>query len=394
MLALLATQWRACAAGVTAPAHSLLSLIATRTAAQRSSARCVRAARNLASLHSVHVNAVWAHTRHTCCVTCIHQTRIRARTRMHAHAGGRGHLGVAPREDHQHYWSAAQNMSGAAAGLAVLISQDQTSIELIGQRIAGLGRQRVPRPSFRPMLWMLLVLCFLLPHDSNAQESGCAATPGTYESATSTIVCGSLTSSPPTCEVVFSSLPASTGLSSFFITIEIANSDFGSSNEYVSAVLVGGQTLGTDFLKDDGTDNQCNKMSRILDLTAVPIGAVSSAGDLTVRIEASLGVNANECDGSYLYGRVKLTTCTGGISQAREMSRECACAHTQKWERARTCVRERAKDERDKGARLRERSFAREWARKRERVCAQEKVCTLKHREKSRESKREREESK
>eukprot|EP00802_Teleaulax_amphioxeia_P019381 Tamp_19612.p1 GENE.Tamp_19612~~Tamp_19612.p1 ORF type:complete len:283 (-),score=28.35 Tamp_19612:58-906(-) len=181
---------------------------------------------------------------------------------------------------HQHYWSAAQDMPGAA-GLATQLSCFRTSIELIDRWIARLGLQRVSRPSFGPMLRMVLVLCVLLPPGSNAQQSGCAATPGTYESATSTIVCASFTSSPPTCEVVFSSLPAFTGLSSFFITIEIANSDFGSSNEYVSAVLVGGQTLGTDFLKDDGADNQCDKMSRILDLTAVPIGAVSSAGDLT-----------------------------------------------------------------------------------------------------------------
>jgi len=250
---------------------------------------------------------------------------------------------------HQHYWSAAQDMPGAA-GLATQLSCFRTSIELIDRWIARLGLQRVSRPSFGPMLQMVLVLCVLLPPGSNAQQSGCAATPGTYESATSTIVCASFTSSPPTCEVVFSSLPAFTGLSSFFITIEIANSDFGSSNEYVSAVLVGGQTLGTDFLKDDGADNQCDKMSRILDLTAVPIGAVSSGGDLTVRIEASLGVNANECDGSYLYGRVKLTTCTGGISQAGES----ACAHTQKRERTGTCVRKRAKDQSDMGAHLRE----------------------------------------
>ena len=256
---------------------------------------------------------------------------------------------------HQHYWSAAQDMPGAA-GLATQLSCFRTSIELIDRWIARLGLQRVSRPSFGPMLRMVLVLCVLLPPGSNAQQSGCAATPGTYESATSTIVCASFTSSPPTCEVVFSSLPAFTGLSSFFITIEIANSDFGSSNEYVSAVLVGGQTLGTDFLKDDGADNQCDKMSRILDLTAVPIGAVSSAGDLTVRIEASLGVNANECDGSYLYGRVKLTTCTGEISQAGVS----ACARTQKRERTGTCVRKRAKDQSDKGAHLRERWFVRE----------------------------------
>jgi hypothetical protein len=125
------------------------------------------------------------------------------------------------------------------------------------------------------------------------------------------MVCASLLSSPPTCEVVFSSLPSSTGISSFFITVEIANSDFSSEGEYISAVILGNQTLGRDYLKFDGADNQCNKMSKILDLAAVPMGTVSSAGELFVRIEASLGVNSNECDGSYLYASVKLATCTG-----------------------------------------------------------------------------------
>jgi hypothetical protein len=158
------------------------------------------------------------------------------------------------------------------------------------------------------------------------------------------MVCASLLSSPPTCEVVLSSLPKSTGLSSFFITVEIANSDFSSEGEYISAVILGGQTLGNliSDLKYDGADTQCNKMSKILDLTEVPIDTVSSAGELIVRIdagelivriEASLGVNANECDGSYLYARVKkLTTCTGRILLC---GRELVCAlHPQ--ERART----------------------------------------------------------
>jgi hypothetical protein len=91
---------------------------------------------------------------------------------------------------------------------------------------------------------VVLVLFLLLLYNSNAQQSGCASTQGTYESAISTMVCASLRSSPPTCEVVFSSLPKSTGLSSFFITVEIANSDFSSENQHISAVILGGQTLG------------------------------------------------------------------------------------------------------------------------------------------------------
>jgi hypothetical protein len=102
-------------------------------------------------------------------------------------------------------------------------------------------------------------------------------------------------------------------------------------------VILGGQTLGRDYLKNDGEDNQCNKMSKILDLAAVPMDTVSSAGELIVRIEASLGVNSNECDGSYLRARVKLTTCTGRILLCErshaygqqpmiEVTRELVCA--------------------------------------------------------------------
>ena len=174
-------------------------------------------------------------------------------------------------------------------------------------------RRRYMARCWEQTAFLVLVLFLLLLYNSNAQQSGCAATQGTYESAISTMICASLLSSPPTCEVVFSSLPKSTGLSSFFITVEIANSDFLSENEYISAVVLGGQTLGRDYLKYDGADSQCNKMSKILDLAAVPMNTVSSAGDLIVRIEASLGVNSNECDGSYLHARVKLTTCTGKI---------------------------------------------------------------------------------
>jgi hypothetical protein len=174
-------------------------------------------------------------------------------------------------------------------------------------------RRRYIARCWEQTVLLALVLFLLLLSNAGAQQSGCSAAQGTYESAISTMVCASLLSSPPTCEVVFSSLSRSTGLSSFLITVEIANSDFSSEGEYISAVILGNQTLGRDYLKFDGADNQCTNMSKILDMAAVPVDTVSSAGELIVRIEASLGVNANECDGSYLYASVKLTRCTGRI---------------------------------------------------------------------------------
>ena len=122
-----------------------------------------------------------------------------------------------------------------------------------------------------------------------------------------TMLCKSNVSSAPACEVVFLSLdPQST----FTITIEIANTDFQSSNEYVSAVIVGGQTIGGSYLTTGGEDNNCAKMSRILDAVAVPAGVVSMDGTLTVRIETSSNVNYYPCadgsDGSFLSAKVTI----------------------------------------------------------------------------------------
>ena len=78
-------------------------------------------------------------------------------------------------------------------------------------------------------------------------------------------------------------------------------------------------------MTSDGEDSRCDRMSKILDLEPVPMGAVSPAGELIVRIEASLGVNANACDGSYLLGRVKLTTCTGKLQCETVCYRRKAC---------------------------------------------------------------------
>ena len=107
------------------------------------------------------------------------------------------------------------------------------------------------------------------------------------------MLCKSSVSSAAACEAVFSSLDPQSTLT---ITIEIANTDFASSSEYVSAVIVGGQTIGTNYLTTGGEDDNCPKMSRILDAEALPAGVVSVDGALTVRIETSSDVNFYPCD--------------------------------------------------------------------------------------------------
>ena len=75
------------------------------------------------------------------------------------------------------------------------------------------------------------------------------------------------------------------------ITIEVANSDFDSVSEYVSRVTVGGQAIGSDYLKSGGDEINCAKLSRIVDAAAAPAGAVSAAGELVVAIETSSAVD-------------------------------------------------------------------------------------------------------
>ena len=95
-------------------------------------------------------------------------------------------------------------------------------------------------------------------------------------------------------------------ISSLAITIEIANSDFESSSEYVSAVIVGGHTFGTDYLVSGGEDDNCGKLSKIVDSEVLPVSALSESGDLEIRIETSSAVNAYPCDGSYLHAKVSI----------------------------------------------------------------------------------------
>ena len=143
----------------------------------------------------------------------------------------------------------------------------------------------------------------------------------------SSLECKSATSSGPACQVVFTSLSAG---SRPLITIEVANSDFNSAYEYVSRVLVGNQTIGTNYLASGGEQCRCDVMSKIVDAQVAPAGTVSASGDLVVRIETSSAVNCCPCSASwYLYAQVSIFTpvvgvecpagyfCPGGASDKR-----------------------------------------------------------------------------
>ncbi len=96
----------------------------------------------------------------------------------------------------------------------------------------------------------------------------------------------------PSCQVVFSSLPPGW---TPVITISVAKTDFESPDKYVSKVIVGDKTVGTDYLKYDGKrgggaqwGGSCDSiMLKVLDDEAAPGVVVDALGQLVVRIETS-----------------------------------------------------------------------------------------------------------
>jgi hypothetical protein len=120
-------------------------------------------------------------------------------------------------------------------------------------------------------------------------------------------------SSEQACTVVFTSLPVG---SRPLITIEVANTDFDGSDEYVSRVVVGGQTIGTNYLTSGGLATRCDVMSKIVDAQAAPAGTVSAAGELVVRIETSSGVDSGACSGTwYLFAQVSISCAAGTVTR-------------------------------------------------------------------------------
>ena len=131
-------------------------------------------------------------------------------------------------------------------------------------------------------------------------------------SASAPIECSSTSSSAPSCEVVIS------GLTSGYeahITIDVVNTDFSSSDEYISSVLAGSHSLGSTFLESGGEDGNCGKKTRILDAVQVP-GSAIAGGQMTVSISTSSDVGDFTCSGKTLDAEVTVqqtvpaTTCT------------------------------------------------------------------------------------
>ena len=122
--------------------------------------------------------------------------------------------------------------------------------------------------------------------------------------------CTSAASSGPSCQVTFASLqPGSTPI----VTIDVAHTDFGAQNKYVSNVTIGSHAIGTIGLQGnikgagEGVNN-CDRMSKIVDAVVSPAGAVSATGELVVGIETSSSVGAYTCFGCTLFARVTVSS--------------------------------------------------------------------------------------
>ena len=151
----------------------------------------------------------------------------------------------------------------------------------------------------------LLLFCLMCIGSAPVDAVGCAA--GEY-GVSQTLECKGTASSAPSCEVSFSSLPVTAATK---LTIEVAQTDFNSGDEYVSAVKVSGQRIGGTYLTSGGSQERCDLMPKILDEVQVPAGSISQSGVLTVRIETSSGVNFGACNGIYLYAKVTILPCNG-----------------------------------------------------------------------------------
>ena len=130
-------------------------------------------------------------------------------------------------------------------------------------------------------------------------------------------VCSSSDSSSPTCEVSFSGITPGVPVR---LTIEVAQSDFNSDSEYISLVTAGTYSMGTDFLRYTGQQDNCSHLEKILHSATVPSEA-SSGGLLRVQIQTTSEVNCCGCSDrggvSTLYAIVTIESHTSGCVGCR-----------------------------------------------------------------------------
>jgi hypothetical protein len=124
-----------------------------------------------------------------------------------------------------------------------------------------------------------------------------------------TLVCSSTNSGGgPSCTVTFN-VPAFASYSNFRLTVNVVNTDFDGSDEYISSVSVGSHSMNFTHY-DKAAD--CS-ISKILDSVAIPSSQISGSGQVTVSIQTSSAVNFLSCGSgsvagsNYLYAEVRLS---------------------------------------------------------------------------------------
>jgi hypothetical protein len=142
-----------------------------------------------------------------------------------------------------------------------------------------------------------------------------------------TRVCTSTTAAGPVCEVKFSELPlASTG---FSLTIAVINTDFGSEDEVVSAVYIGGRKVGGPFLSSGGKDSACSEKTVIVHALDLAPDSFSAQGEVLVRIETSSSVGSIKCNGLTLLAETTIAWSTTAIYRIQSQPAPESTLHVQ-----------------------------------------------------------------
>lgn len=115
--------------------------------------------------------------------------------------------------------------------------------------------------------------------------------------------CSSAESSRPSCQVEIASIPPGALL---FLTVDVLNTDFADTDEFITSVTASGRKLGESFLVSGGSDQECDTHSRILELAQLDASLLASTNSLSVNITASEMVGYYQCAGSTLLAKVIL----------------------------------------------------------------------------------------
>jgi len=115
--------------------------------------------------------------------------------------------------------------------------------------------------------------------------------------------CSSDDAKGPSCQVQMGAVPARSLL---FLTVDVFQTDFSDNDEYIKSVAVSDRKLGDTFLVSGGSDEDCEKSARILELRKLDPSLLTPMRSLSVNITASDKVGFYQCGGSTLLAKITL----------------------------------------------------------------------------------------